>query len=246
MNELQPHQRIFVPIDQNEFGDDDQRKIDRYADRVGGLKIGITAYHSKQRLDPRISIGSSIESFMLNYHPHLQRFVDGKFKDIPDQIAGAARGVAASGAWGFTIHTSNSVKALRAAVDNAGSSLVIGVTVLTSMTDVDSVENYGHIAERAVPAFARKFAAAGGRAIVCSPKELRFLGGVALTKITPAIRNADAPPDDQNRTATAFEAARDGADYFVIGRPITGAADPADAAARFAEDIARGLAYRGQ
>ncbi|HWO07009.1 MAG TPA: orotidine-5'-phosphate decarboxylase [Candidatus Paceibacterota bacterium] len=244
MDNVQPHERIFLAFDDETFEDRHKRMLDRVALFVGGVKIGITSFFTPMPNDDRISVGSAVRSRVRNYYPNLKIFIDGKFKDIDMQVAGAARGVAKSGAWGFTMHASNSPSALQAAVENASPSLAIGVTILTSMTDKDSFEIYGEKAASKVVKFARNFARAGGRAVVCSPLELPLLGGIPLIKITPGIRNQDSPPDEQRRTATARDAVRNGADFLVIGRPITGASDPAGAAQRFAEEIESGFAAR--
>ncbi len=80
--------------------------------------------------------------------------------------------------------------------------------------------------------------------MICSPLEARAVkeaNGPGLLVITPGIRSADSPPDDQRRTATPYEAIQAGADYIVVGRPIRNAADPKEAAASIALEIERAL-----
>ncbi len=245
--QIAPYERIFIPLDVKVFGDAEKRLIDDVAPYVGGYKIGITAYFNKT-IDPRISAGAEIESYIALNHPTKKIFVDGKFKDIPDQVGGAAAGVALAGFWGFTIHADNTPAAIRAAVLNSGISLVIGVTVLTSYDRDDCEDTYHALPTDAVLKFAKRLNDNGGNAIVCSPLELKALSdtefGRGLLKITPGIRDPDSPPDDQMRTATAFEAARDGADFYVIGRLLTRSQNKTESAKRLVDDISRGMAVR--
>lgn len=92
---------------------------------------------------------------------------------------------------------------------------------------------------------ARDAKIAGCDGIICSPQELELLGKQkelsGLLKVTPGIRSSDAPPDDQKRTLSSGEAIRKGADFLVIGRPITNAPDPVEATKKIAEEIVAGL-----
>ncbi|MFE5331827.1 orotidine-5'-phosphate decarboxylase [Embleya sp. NPDC056575] len=171
-------------------------------------------------------------------------FLDLKLHDIPNTVAGAVRSVARLAPTYLTVHASGGTAMIRAAADAAPEVNIVAVTVLTSMAEADlaavglagpSIEAARRLAGLAV--------AAGARAIVCSPREVaavRAEVGAGIVLITPGVRPAGAALGDQSRVATPEQALADGADLLVIGRPITGAADVAEAA----RTIAAGLAAR--
>jgi orotidine-5'-phosphate decarboxylase len=169
-------------------------------------------------------------------------FWDGKFKDIPNTIAGATKALEKLHVKMFNVHASAGAEAMKAAAANKGDALALAVTVLTSIDDKASGLIYGAPARAKVLQFAHFAQDNGFDGIVCSPQELYPLGETGafndFIKVTPGIRSADAPPDDQKRTMTPTEAVVAGADFLVIGRPITGAADPVAAAKKIAEEIA--------
>lgn len=177
-------------------------------------------------------------------------FLDLKFHDIPNTVAGAVRSVAPLEPLILNVHASGGKTMMRAARDAAAESAdklnlrrmkLIGVTVLTSLDDVD-LRRVG----QAVPArdqvlrlaeLARESELDG---VVCSPQEiapLRERLGSDFLLVTPGIRPDWASVGDQKRVMTPAEAARAGADYLVIGRPITADQDPAGAAGRIAAEI---------
>ena len=163
-------------------------------------------------------------------------FLDLKFHDIPNTVAGAVSAASHLGVSMLTVHASGGSKMLKAAVEAAGPSgpMVLAVTVLTSLTDSDMTEIgvagqvRGQVLRMA--ALARSCGCPG---IVTSPNEVaeirRELGsGFAI--VTPGIRPAGSHTGDQSRIATPADAIRAGATHLVIGRPITASADPAAAA----------------
>lgn len=161
-------------------------------------------------------------------------FLDLKFHDIPHTVAAACRAAADLGVWMLNVHVSGGpamLAAARAALDRCPRPpLLIGVTVLTSLErrDLEAIGCPGDPEER-VLALARLALDAGLDGVVCSPREvsaLRAALGQDLRLVTPGIRMPDSPPDDQRRTLTPPEALIAGADYLVIGRPITQASDP--------------------
>lgn len=173
-------------------------------------------------------------------------FLDLKLHDIPNTVAGAVRAVLALRPALLTLHAAGGgamIAAARAAVDEAGArTRLLAVTVLTSLdaaalaatgvagTPLDHVLRLGRLA-----------VAAGAHGLVCSPQEvaaLRAALGPALVLVVPGIRPEGAALGDQARVMTPREAVAAGADYIVVGRPITGAADPAAAAAAIATDAA--------
>ena len=161
-------------------------------------------------------------------------FLDLKYHDIPTTVARACSAAAQLGVWMLNVHTlggMNMLAAARAAID-AGSHrpLLLGVTLLTSHAPAD-LREIG--IDKAVDTQAEALAALAQRAgldgVVCSPREaaaLRRRFGPEFLLVTPGIRAEPVSDDDQQRSMTASEARRQGADYLVIGRPITQASDP--------------------
>ncbi len=163
----------------------------------------------------------------------LQVFLDLKWHDIPNTVAGAVGAAAAQGVSMATVHTLGGEAMLRAAQAAAGSVGLVGVTVLTS----HDASGYGGAIgrptvrlEEEVPRLAAVAAAAGLRGVVCSPAEIEAVRPV-LAKgawiVVPGIRRAVDAAGDQVRVATAAEAAARGATHLVVGRPILAAGDPA-------------------
>jgi orotidine-5'-phosphate decarboxylase len=168
-------------------------------------------------------------------------FLDLKFHDIPNTVAGACRAAASLGCWMLNVHASGGramLEAARGAIESARPRpRLIAVTVLTSL-DAAQLRELGIADPPAVHAerLARLARAAGLDGVVASAAEaasLRACCGPGFLLVTPGIRPAGADADDQKRVATPASAIGDGADYLVIGRPITGAPDPA----RALEDI---------
>jgi orotidine-5'-phosphate decarboxylase len=161
-------------------------------------------------------------------------FVDAKLLDIDNTVAGAIRSVAELGATFATVHAYP--QAMRAAVAARGGSglKLLAVTVLTSMNDADLRDaGYATTAADLVVRRAEQARSIGIDGIVASPAEvaaIRARVGPTLTVVTPGIRPRAATPDDQKRTAVPATAIAAGADYLVVGRPITEAADPVLAA----------------
>jgi orotidine-5'-phosphate decarboxylase len=168
-------------------------------------------------------------------------FLDLKLHDIPNTVAGAARAVAELAPDYLTVHASGGSAMIRAVVDELPSTRVAGVTVLTSMSDAD-LEAVGidGPADRAVLRLAFLAVSSGARALVCSPHEVaavRRAVGPDVTLITPGVRPVGADAADQSRVATPQRALADGADLLVVGRPISGARDPAAAAEALASEL---------
>lgn len=161
-------------------------------------------------------------------------FLDLKFHDIPSTVARACRAAADLGVWMLNVHTLGGAHMLTAACEAIGSSesrpKLIGVTLLTSYSqrDVEQVGLPGSIDET-VGSLAQLAHDAGLDGVVCSPREtagLRRRFGEKFILVTPGVRPADTDADDQVRTSTPREALDRGANYLVIGRPITRAPDP--------------------
>jgi orotidine-5'-phosphate decarboxylase len=165
-------------------------------------------------------------------------FLDLKLHDIPNTVAGAVRSVTTTGASLLTLHASGGERMMLAAVEAAqasGSPRLLAVTVLTSMdaADLNGTGVASSPRDQAIrlALLAQKCGVAG---MVCSPEEVEVLRGkldVGNLLVVPGIRPAGAPIGDQRRISTPGSAIRDGASMLVVGRPITQAADPAQAAA---------------
>jgi orotidine-5'-phosphate decarboxylase len=207
------------------------------------------------RLDPlhcRVKVGKElftragpavIESLQAR---GFQVFLDLKFHDIPNTVAGACRAAAELGVWMLNVHASGGstmMRAARDAVAGAGGAapLLIAVTVLTSLDEADLAQlgiNASPAAQ--VVRLARLAEAAGMDGVVCSAMDLPALREAvapAFLAVTPGVRPAGADSGDQKRIATPAAALAAGASHLVIGRPITGAADPLAALAAIEQAI---------
>ncbi len=171
-----------------------------------------------------------------------QVFLDLKLHDIGETVRRATAVVAQSGATFLTVH--GSVAVMRAAVAGRGDSplRLLAVTVLTSMDDRDLQEDgYDRGVSELVERRARQAAELGVDGIILSPREtarIRKQVGPKLLLVTPGVRSRGMAAGDQKRIATPAEALADGADYLVIGRQVTRAAEPARALAGIREEIA--------
>jgi len=201
---------------------------------VGGLKIGLEFLTAQgpQGVRAIAGLGRPV-------------FTDTKFHDIPNTVAGAAREIAKCGISIFNIHASGGEAMMRAAKDAAASVdpkvKLIAVTVLTSLDedDVAAVGQRGPAIEQVVrlAALAQK---SGLDGVVCSAHEIAAIRkecGADFLLTVPGIRPAGSDLADQRRVMTPREAKDAGADILVIGRPITGAADPGEAARAILETL---------
>lgn len=174
-------------------------------------------------------------------------FLDLKFHDIPNTVAGAVRSAAElPGVHMVTLHASGGLAMMHAAREAAAGSknrpALLGVTILTSLNaaTLREIGFAGSPGRRAV-ALARLAKKAGLDGVVASAHEIRAIRracGRDFLIVVPGIRPSSAATNDQSRTATPGDAIRAGADYLVVGRPITAAADPHDAALAIAGEIA--------
>ena len=168
-------------------------------------------------------------------------FLDLKLHDIPATVAGASRSVAPLSPDYLTVHASGGPAVIAAAAEALPATKITASTILTSLSaeDLELLGIAGPPAD-AVVRLARLAVDAGARALVCSPQEValvRSAVGADVTLITPGVRPAGADTHDQARVATPERALADGADLVVIGRPITGANDPGEAAAAIASTL---------
>ncbi|MGM0593252.1 MAG: orotidine-5'-phosphate decarboxylase [Pseudomonadota bacterium] len=172
-------------------------------------------------------------------------FLDLKFHDIPNTVAGACRSAADLGVWMVNVHALGGRQMMEAAsealANRRSRPLLIGVTILTSMGQeaIAEVGLSGSPADN-VKRLARLAEASGLDGVVCSPKEVAMLreqiaGEFKL--VTPGIRPAWAEKGDQSRITTPADARRLGSDYLVIGRPVTGADKPLEALSRIEQEL---------
>jgi orotidine-5'-phosphate decarboxylase len=229
-----PENPIFVALDTPNL---DQAAAWAEAVRpcVGGVKLGLEFFNSNgpDGVKRIVDLGLPV-------------FLDLKFHDIPNTVAGAVRAVAGLGATIVNVHASGGSAMLRAAAEAAAEHgadrpLVIAVTVLTSLDkqDLADVGQMGPAAAQ-VERLARLTQSCGFDGVVCSPAEiatLRAACGDDFNLIVPGIRPTWASTGDQKRIMTPREARDLGATILVVGRPITGADDPAAAAARIMEEL---------
>ena len=155
-------------------------------------------------------------------------FLDLKLHDIPNTVSKSIEGLKSLPINMLTIHTSGGIHMMKAAMDavNGTDIKVFGVTALTSLTDGDTNTIYKRDAADQVNAMLDIAIQAGIDGVVCSPHELNLVKQKeSLLSITPGIRLSDLD-DDQSRVMTPQKAINLGANYLVIGRPITEAADP--------------------
>jgi orotidine-5'-phosphate decarboxylase len=169
-------------------------------------------------------------------------FYDLKLHDIPNTITRATIQIAGTGATFMTVHAYPQTLAAAQAAASGTSLGILGVSVLTSMTEEDLARaGYGMGVADLVRRRARQAADTGVAGLVCSPLEItdvRETVGHAIKIVTPGVRPSGSALGDQKRVMTPREAIRAGADHLVVGRPVTEAADPSAAARAILEEIA--------
>lgn len=237
--ELKAEEKIFVALDFDN-ADDALRLADKLGDTIRTMKVGMQLFYKE---------GPSILHKLQDMG--FRVFMDCKFHDIPNTVAGASDSVAAHGVYMFNIQCAAGLDSMRrgkeAAVKRAAElgfdvPKVIGVTQMTSTsqammnaeigipgTVMESVIHYSKLAKEA-----------GLDGVVASGHEIRAIReacGDDFLTVIPGIRPAWAASNDQKRIMTPAEALQAGAHYLVIGRAITGANDPKEAALRLMEEV---------
>jgi orotidine-5'-phosphate decarboxylase len=203
---------------------------------VGGFKIGSRLFtsHGPSVVEQLVARGDRV-------------FLDLKFHDIPNTVAGAIAAAVRLGVWMVDVHAAGGAAMMRAAVDAAREEaarrstrppLVIAVTMLTSLSESNLAESgFSGSIGQSVERLARLAQDAGLDGVVASPQEIpviRRTCGPSFTIVTPGIRGGDDERGDQSRTMSAADALNAGASYLVVGRPIIAAPDPRKAAERVA------------
>ena len=202
---------IIVAIDETDF-DQASKIINELDSDKCMLKIGSVTFNS---------IGQSIILFASE--KGFDIFLDLKLHDIPNTVHKSIKGLISLPIQMLTIHISGGRDMMKAAMDaTLGTGIkIFGVTVLTSLNDYDTNEIFQRTTKDQVDAMLDLAESVGIDGIVCSPQELNLVSKKpSLLSITPGIRNKDSI-DDQKRVMTPREAIDLGADYLVIGRPIT-------------------------
>jgi len=231
---MDPRERILVALDTTDV-DRAKALALTLKGHVGGIKIGKEFFtaHGPQGVREVAGDGQPL-------------FLDLKFHDIPNTVAGAIRSALKLKPLILNVHAAGGVAMMKAAAEavaeaGAGRPLLIAVTVLTSLGDDDMADiGVGSSAAEQVARLARLAQASGLDGVVCSPREIELVRqacGADFKTVVPGIRPEWAAAGDQKRIMTPRQAVDAGADYLVIGRPITGADDPVAAAERIGEEL---------
>ena len=231
---MNPKDRLIVALDVDSR-ERAERLIEELGPHVGMFKVGKELFTAEGPEMVRTIVESGGRVFL-----------DLKFHDIPNTVAKAVGSAAQLGAFFVTLHASGGRAMLEAAASAlpAEGTQLLGVTVLTSHTDESLRETgaRGTVAEtvQRLAVLARE---SGIDGVVCSPHEVSLIresAGNDLVIVTPGIRPKGSAKGDQARVTTPLEAMRLGVDYIVVGRPITEAASPRDAARAIVDELSRG------
>lgn len=250
---MTPKDRILVALDTPDIGK--ARELAQALDGVvGGVKLGLEFFNANGHKGVHEVIDGTLDETPYGQPVrHVPFFLDLKFHDIPNTVAGAVRSVMPLKPMILNVHASGGYAMMKAALDAAVFAaeplgiprpMVIAVTILTSLDDGDlaDVGMKGPARDQVLrlAALARK---AGLDGIVCSAHEIapiREALGPDFKLIVPGIRPAGSNTGDQKRVMTPLQAVKAGADYLVIGRPITEVPDPVAAARAIADELEAG------
>ena len=230
---MDARERLIAALDAPD-AEQAQALVRQLGDAVGFYKVGKELFTAE---------GPSIVRELVSAGKRV--FLDLKFHDIPNTVAGAVRSAASLGVSMLTVHASGGPQMLKAASEAASQSqakpVVLAVTVLTSLSELELQQTgvSGGV-EAQVLRLASLALQSGCGGVVASAQEaarLRRSLGSGFTLVTPGIRPAGGDAADQARVVTPEAAIRAGADYLVVGRPITRAGNPRQAAREIAEQI---------
>lgn len=235
---IPPNTRIFCALDTVETAEA-TALAKQLTGVVGGIKLGLEYY-----------CANGADGFKAVAETGMPIFLDLKFHDIPNTVAGAIRAVMPLAPKIMTIHTQGGPEMMRRAVETAAEEAekygiqkpwVTGVTILTSLDDSDmKAIGVGDGVAGQVARLAALAADSGLDGMVCSPREIvlaREATNPGFKLVVPGIRPTGSAAGDQKRVMTPDEAVAAGADVLVIGRPITQAADPVAAAQAIAASL---------
>ncbi len=231
---MQARDRLIVALDVSDAGSA-RALAGRLSGHVGMLKVGSQLF---------TAAGPALVRELVARGDRV--FLDLKFHDIPNTVAGAVESAARLGVSLVDVHGLGGRAMIEAAARARGGARLLAITILTShdQAALDEVGLPGTAAE-SVRRLARLARDGGADGVVCSPHEVglvREACGSGFLVVTPGIRPAGAALLDQSRAATPGAALRAGADYLVVGRPITGAGDPAGAADAVVAEMERAVA----
>ncbi|MFP3882304.1 MAG: orotidine-5'-phosphate decarboxylase [Actinomycetota bacterium] len=223
--------RVLVALDLPDL-EEAESLARRLVDGVDGFKVGMELLMAAgpAAIEATAAIGKPV-------------FVDAKLHDIPNTVGRAATRIKSAGARWVTVHAAGGKEMIAAATTGMGGHGVVAVTMLTSLSGAD-LADIG--VNDAPPDYVREMAGlsfrAGAEGVVCSPREIAIVKSAHpdLKVFSPGIRPEGASTDDQKRVATPERAASDGADYLVIGRPITMSDDPVAAARLITSSLGQG------
>lgn len=224
---MQARDRLIVAADLSSR-DDILALADEMSGVAGLLKIGLQAF---------VANGPSLVREVVERG--VKVFLDLKLHDIPNTVSGAVREAEPLGVAMLTVHASGGAAMLRAA--HSASVLILGVTVLTSLDDAALREaGFAEDTLSTATRLARLAQQSGLRGVVASPLETRSIReacGGSLVIVTPGVRPAGAGHGDQKRTMTPRQAIEAGADYIVVGRPVTEKKNRREAAVQIVEQM---------
>jgi len=219
---MQARDRLIVALDTSSR-DDILSLVDELHGVAGTFKVGLQAF---------LHNGPSIVRELRGRGERV--FLDVKIHDIPNTAKHAVAAASSLGAQFVTVHAAGGGEMLRACADSAGATLILGVTILTSIDETELLRiGFGGTPLSNAVRLATLVQQSGLRGVVASPHEIaaiREACGSGVVIVTPGIRDAGSDAGDQRRTMSAREAVDAGADYVVVGRPITGAKNRRDAA----------------
>lgn len=238
-NKLNVKDRLIVALDVSSI-EEAKEIVKDLREHVGMFKMGLELFAS-----------AGLSLFDMMREEGINVFFDGKFHDIPNTAAQASRNITRQGVAMFNVHATGGSAMMKASADacrdtakenNAKKPLLIAVTVLTSISP-DVLKDELQVGEEVmdyVTRLALLTKNSGLDGVVASAKEakaIRTACGEDFVIVTPGIRPQWAATNDQKRIVTPSQAIKDGADYLVIGRPITAAKDRKDAAKKIIEEL---------
>ena len=235
---LDSFERIFVALDTPDL-EVAEHLVELLNGCVGGVKVGKEFFTSQGPRGVQSIVGKGLPVFL-----------DLKFHDIPNTIVGAVKAAVDLGPKILNVHASGGKMMMQKALEASSERsqllgverpLILGVTVLTSMTS----EELGEIGVNATPGdqvrrLSNLCRESGLDGVVCSPAEIKAVRetcGEDFIILTPGIRPQWSVPDDQKRILSPLEAITNGADYLVIGRPITSSTNPVAAVKRILSEL---------